>query len=129
MVVDTSALVAILFDESDAKRLAESIVRSEVKLLSAASYLETCVVVDNKRGAEATLDVDDLVDRTGVSIEPFTQSQAVVARRAYQLYGKGHHPAGLNFGDCFAYALAKTTGEPLLFKGDDFARTDATPAL
>jgi ribonuclease VapC len=97
--------------------------------ISAANYLETAVVIDSARDPVASRNVDKLVAAAGLIVEPVTAEQAAIARAAYRDFGKGSgHPARLNFGDCFAYALAKATGEPLLFKGDDFGRTDITPA-
>ncbi len=129
MIVDTSALIAILFDESDAHEYARAIAEAEAPRLSAASFVETAIVVEaqTKNGARGQFDA--LIRRAGIVIEPVTEEQAHLARQAYTDFGKGRHPAGLNFGDCFAYALAKLTAEPLLFKGDDFRKTDITPAL
>ena len=107
MIVDTSALLAILFDEPDAERYARALADADTVRLSAGSFVEAAIVV----------------------IEPVTEEQAHIARQAYTDFGKGRHPASLNFGDCFAYALARATAEPLLFKGEDFGRTDITPAL
>ena len=126
MIVDTSALIAILRNEADAPRFARALAnRTEPRRLSAANYLEAAVVIDGSRDAIASQRFDDLIRRAGVTIEPVTAEQAELARIAYRHYGKGSgHKAGLNFGDCFAYALAKATGEPLLFKGNDFVHTD-----
>ena len=130
MIVDTSAIIAILRDESDALRFARALAKkSEPRQLSAAKFLEACIVIDGSRDAIISRRLDDLIVKAGVSIEPVTEDQARIARAAYRDFGKGSgHPAGLNFGDCFAYALAKATGEPLLFKGEDFNKTDITPA-
>jgi ribonuclease VapC len=124
MVVDNSALVAILRKELEAARFTRAILRDSVRLMSAANLLEAGIVIDNQAGLSAGRRLDAFVERAGIGIEPVTEEQVRIARQAYVDFGRGNHPAGLNFGDCFAYALAKTTGEPLLFKGDDFARTD-----
>ena len=128
MIVDSSAVLAILFQEPDAERFSQALAAAPARI-SAASVVETGIVLNAKRGPEAEDDFDELLDRMRFSIEPVTAEHARLARRAFRVFGKGNHPAGLNFGDCFAYALAKATGEPLLFKGDDFARTDVVPAL
>ena len=124
MVLDTSALIAILAAESDAETFATAIVSADQRLLSAVSFLETAVVIESRHGLAGGQKLDELVQAAQIQIEPVTSEQATAARLAYRLYGKGRHPAGLNFGDCFAYALAKTLGEPLLFKGNDFSQTD-----
>ena len=130
MIVDTSAVVAILRGEPDADRYIEALASAAAPRMSAATYLETAVIVDANRDAVLSGRLDDLVRAVPLGIEPMTEQHAELGRRAYQLFGKGSgHPAALNFGDCFAYALARATGEPLLFKGDDFAHTDVTPAL
>ena len=130
MIVDTSALVAILREEADAAVYITSIYAAERIRISAGTLLETAIVIDGNRNARLSRRLDDLIQRIGIVTEPVTEEQAHVARAAYQDYGKGSgHPARLNFGDCFAYALARVTGEPLLFKGDDFIHTDITPAL
>ena len=129
MIVDTSALIAILRDEPDAKDCALTIERSANRRLSAANFVETALVIDGSRDPIASRRFDDLVTEGRIVIEPVTEAQARIAREAYRDFGKGSgHPAKLNFGDCFAYALAKTTGEPLLFKGDDFIHTDIISA-
>jgi len=121
MIVDTSALIAILRDESDAREFAIAIAQSDRRRISAANYLETAIVIDGSRDPIASRRFDDLVREAEIGIEPVTAEQARVAREAYRDFGRGSgHAARLNFGDCFAYALAKTTGESLLFKGDDF---------
>ena len=129
MIVDTSAVLAVLFDEADARRYAEAMAGAETCRLSAASWLEAGITVDSQAGAAAGRQLDAFVKRAGLVIEPVTLEQAELARQAYFDFGKGRHPAGLNFGDVFAYALAKSTGEPLLFKGEDFARTDIEAAI
>lgn len=129
MIVDTSALIAILRNESDAAAYAEAIARAGVRRLSAANYVETAAVIDGSRDPVASRRFDDLVREAGLVIEAVTPAQARIARDAYRDFGRGSgHPAQLNFGDCFAYALARDKNEPLLFKGTDFSRTDITPA-
>jgi ribonuclease VapC len=129
MIIDTSALVAILRDEPEARRFAEAIETARVRRISAATYVEVGAVIDGGRDPVASRLVDSLLDAAGVVIEPVTEAQSRIAREAYRDFGRGSgHAAGLNFGDCFAYALAKATGEPLLFKGDDFSHTDVAAA-
>lgn len=131
MVVDSSVLVAILFDEPEAKGFVQAIAEADRRLMSAASLLEAAIVVDNQICPAAGRQLDAFVEDAQIEIEPVTERQVKIARQAYLDFGKGNHPAKLNFGDCFAYALAKATGEPLLFKGDDFAQTDigAAPTI
>jgi ribonuclease VapC len=130
MIVDTSALIAILRAEDDAIDMALAIEKAEVRRISAASYLETAVFIDASRDPVASRRFDELVEAAELRVEAVTFDQARIARDAYRDFGKGSgHPAGLNFGDCFAYALTKSTGEPLLFKGNDFGHTDVTSAL
>lgn len=125
MIVDTSALVAILRAEPEAARLAKAMADSDILRMSAANFLESAIVIDSSREPVASRRFDDLIQACDLRIEPVTQEHAQVARNAYRDYGKGSgHPAQLNFGDCFAYALARSTGEPLLFKGQDFNHTD-----
>lgn len=125
MIVDTSALIAILRDEPEARMCAEALSLATPRRLSAATYVETAAVVDASRDPVASRRFDELLKAADFVIEPVTEVQAYIAREAYRDFGKGSgHPAQLNFGDCFAYALAKGTGEPLLFKGNDFAHTD-----
>ncbi len=129
MIIDTSAVLAILFAEDDAERYASAIAGVEVRLMSAANYLEAGIVIDNQIGATAGRQFDALVSRADVRVETVSREHADIARQAYLDFGKGNHPARLNFGDCFAYALSKSSGLPLLFKGDDFSKTDILPAL
>ena len=129
MIVDSSALLAILFDESDAATYARAIADADACRISAANYVEAAVVVEAQTRATGSLQFDALIRRAGIVIEPVTEQQAHIARQAYTDFGKGRHRAGLNFGDCFAYALAKSTGEALLYKGDDFKKTDIASAL
>jgi ribonuclease VapC len=130
MIVDSSAVIAILKEESDAPRLLRALaIATELKRISAANYLEAAIVVDANRNPLLTRRFDDLIAQIEIVVEPVTPPQAEVARAAYRDFGKGSgHPAQLNFGDCFAYALAKSTREPLLFKGDDFSHTDVAVA-
>jgi len=130
VIIDTSALIAILRAEDDASNMALAIERAQARKISAASYLETAVVIDASRDPIASRRFDELVDTAELRVEPVTHDQARIARDAYRDFGKGSgHKASLNFGDCFAYALAKSTGKPLLYKGNDFGHTDITPAL
>lgn len=124
MVIDTSALIAILTAEPEAVQLAEAIEAESTRLVSAASLLETAIVIEARHGTAGGKNLDELIKTAQISIEPVTAVQIIVARQAYRTYGKGRHPARLNFGDCFAYALSKVSGEPLLFKGEDFNQTD-----
>lgn len=127
MIVDTSALIAILRDEPDAGAIGEALARPEVRRMSAVSYVEAAVVVDGNRNPVLSRRFDDLLRDVEIAVAPVTLNQARIAREAYRDFGKGRHRAGLNLGDCFAYALAKEAGEPLLFKGDDFCHTDVAP--
>lgn len=130
MIIDTSALVAILRDEPERMAFADAIVQDPLPRMSAANYLEVGVVVDGRRNPTLSRLVDSVIAEGDIAIEPVTARQALIARAAYRDFGRGSgHPARLNFGDCFAYALAKDTGEELLFKGDDFIHTDIRPAL
>ena len=126
MIVDTSAVVAVLKEEGDAFHLLHALATStEPKRMSSANYLEAAIVVDANRNPLLSRRLDDLLLQTEIVVEPVTREQADIARAAYRDFGKGSgHPAALNFGDCFAYALAKSMREPLLFKGDDFSHTD-----
>ena len=127
MVVDTSALVAVLFDEPERARFAQAIAADHRRLVSAATLVETSIIVEARRGESAGRELDLLLHRAGVVTVAVDAEQAEAARRAWRRYGKGRHKAGLNYGDCFSYALAQVSGEPLLFKGDDFPLTDAVP--
>lgn len=130
MIIDSSALIAILRAEPEAGEMARAIERAQIRRISAANWLETAVVIDASRDPVASRRFDELVQTAELHVEPVTGDQARIARDAYRDFGKGSgHKAGLNFGDCFAYALAKSTGEDLLFKGNDFGHTDITPAL
>ena len=127
MIVDTSALLAVLFAEPEAEDFARAIAGAEVSRMSAANLLEAGIVAGGQADRRTGRQLDALVANFRLRIAPVTEDQVRIARQAYLDFGRGNHPAGLNFGDCFAYALAKATGEPLLFKGDDFARTDIRP--
>ena len=127
MIIDTSALFAILRDEQEALACAKAIEAAISRRVSAANFVEAAIVIDGSRDPVASRRFDDLVREASLIIEPVTEAQARIARDAYRDFGKGSgHPAQLNFGDCFAYALAKVMREPLLFKGDNFAHTDIT---
>jgi ribonuclease VapC len=128
VILDTSALVAVLYGEPERERFAQLIHDADSCRISVASFLELSMVIENQLGAEASRQVDTFFRRTGIVIEPVTVEQGFLARQAFIDYGKGRHKAALNFGDCFSYALAKATGEPLLFKGGDFSRTDIKAA-
>jgi ribonuclease VapC len=128
MILDTSALAAIFFGEVDAPRFVELIHQADRCLISAGTFLELSIVLEGQIGIEAVRQCDMFFRRAGIVIEPFTVEQAHLARQAFHDFGKGRHPAGLNLGDCFAYALAKVTGELLLFKGNDFSKTDIVGA-
>jgi len=124
MIVDTSAMIAILRGERDAAAMAEALQRAETCRMSAVTYVETAVVTDSNRNPVLSRRLDELLRDAEIQVESVTPRQAEIARYAYRDFGKGRHRAGLNLGDCFAYALAKETGEPLLFKGEDFGCTD-----
>jgi ribonuclease VapC len=130
MIIDTSAIIAVLRDEPDAASYARAIADTEDRRVSAVNFAESAIVIDASRDPIATRRFDDFMAEANISIEPVTEIQARIAREAYRDFGKGSaHPAKLNFGDCFAYALAKAFGEPLLFKGSDFTHTDVVSAL
>ena len=130
MIIDTSAIIAILRDEQEAASYARAIADATDRRVSAVNFVESAVVIDASRDPIATRRFDDFITEAKISIEPVTEIQAQIARNAYRDFGKGSgHPARLNFGDCFAYALAKESSEPLLFKGGDFAHTDIVSAL
>lgn len=129
IVVDTSALIAILLDEPERRALVDAIVDYGEPSVSAATYLEASMVMEAYSGTAGGRDIDDLIEDVGIGIIPVDQVQARIAREAFRRFGKGRHRARLNFGDCFAYALAKTLDAPLLFKGNDFTLTDLKRAL
>jgi ribonuclease VapC len=124
MVIDTSVLVAILLGEPGAPALARAIETVPIRLLSAANLLEASMVIESRKGEAAGRELDLLIYRAAIEIVPTDQDQAEIARAAWRRFGKGRHPAGLNYGDCFAYALAASRGAPLLFQGEDFSKTD-----
>lgn len=128
MIIDTSALVSILDQELEAERLAHAIATASERMLSAANLVETGIVMQVRRGDEAVRDLDLLLAKLKIEIIAVSAKQANLARKAFQRFGRGRHPARLNFGDCFAYALAKDSGTPLLFKGEDFSQTDIAVA-
>ncbi|GAA2416538.1 type II toxin-antitoxin system VapC family toxin [Mycolicibacterium llatzerense] len=130
MIIDTSSIIAILRDENDAAVYSRAIVAGAPRRLSAGNYVECGIIVDRDRDPALSSKLDELLGTAGVIIEPVTERQALLARQAYRDFGKGSgHPAGLNFGDCFAYALAIDRREPLLWKGDDFGHTGVRSAL
>ena len=128
MVIDTSVLAAIAFNEPEAAAFRERIADDPVRLISAATVLEAAMVIETRLGEAAGADLDLWLYKAEVEIVPVTAEHADRARRAWRRYGKGRHPASLNYGDCFSYALAALTGEPLLYKGNDFSQTDIAAA-
>jgi ribonuclease VapC len=128
MVIDSSALLAILLGEPEAELFAQAIASDPRRLMSAVSAFETGIVVHSRKGPAGGREIDLLIHATGIRIISFDSEQALLARAAYQKYGKGHHPAGLNLGDCCSYALAISSGQALLFKGKDFSQTDVPAA-
>lgn len=128
MILDSSAVLAILLGEPDAAYYEKAIAVALACRMSAANLLEASIVVESRGGLAAGHELDVFLERAGIELVPVTPQQVEAARRAWRRFGRGNHPAGLNFGDCFAYALAEATGEPLLFKGNDFAQTDIEPA-
>jgi ribonuclease VapC len=129
VIVDSSAILAIMFAEPDAAVFAQAMSEAESCKISAATFVEVAVVVEAQTKDRGSRQLDAFLRRAGFVIEPVTEEQAHLARQAYSDFGKGRHPAGLNFGDCFSYALAKVSGEALLFKGGDFSKTDIVGAL
>jgi ribonuclease VapC len=128
MVIDTSAIVALLCQEPEAGRLASSIEADPVRLISAVTLVEISIVLESRYGEPASRELDLLLAKAGIRMEPVDEHQSGVARMAWRRFGKGRHAASLNFGDCFSYALAKAKAEPLLFKGTDFLQTDVAAA-
>ncbi len=124
MVIDSSAIIAILSNEPEAIQFAQAIQTDNVRLLSAATFLEAAIVIEARYGLPGGDKLDEFISAAQIRIESVTPNQASTARLAYRTYGKGRHPAALNYGDCFAYALAIQSDEPLLFKGDDFGQTN-----
>ncbi len=130
MIVDTSALVAILKLEPERVPFAEILDRADSLRISAATYVELSIVMDRRKSPALSREVDEIIERFNIQIEPVTAEQARIARQAYRDYGRASgHAANLNFGDCFSYALARAKREPILFKGDDFVHTDLRSAL
>ncbi len=129
MVVDSSAVVTVLLQEPGFLEFVDAMVASDDPVISATTLVECSIVMAGRSGDVGIEDVDHLLSETGVRVMAVDARQALAAREAWAMYGKGRHPAGLNFGDCFSYALAVTSGRPLLFRGDDFARTDVLAAL
>jgi len=128
MIIDTSAIIAVLFNEDDAEVYAQLITRSDSRRMSAATFVETAIVVETQTKTSGSRQLDAFLRRADIAIEPVTEEHAHLARQAFIDFGKGRHAAGLNYGDCFSYALAKATGEPLLYKGKDFSKTDLVAA-
>ena len=124
MVLDTSAVLAILQNEPERRKFNEAIDAAESRSLSTASFVECSIIVESRYGADGVRDLDLLIAKAQISLVSVDEEQANLARRAFRKFGKGRHPAGLNFGDCFSYALSKAMQEPLLFKGNDFSQTD-----
>ncbi len=124
MVIDTSAVLAILQDEPERLRFSEALEDAESVSMSAASFVETSMIIESRYGSDGVRDLDLLIAKAAIAIESVDVEQAHLARQAFRLYGKSRHPAGLKFGECFAYALARSRAEPLLFKGQDFSLTD-----
>ena len=128
MIVDTSAIVGILGKEPGWERQNSAIATARRPRMSVVNALEATMVTESRGGPAAGIELDRYLERMGIELEPVTLRQLAAARYAWRRFGKGNHPAGLNFGDCFAYALSDVTREPLLFKGDDFAQTDVRSA-
>jgi ribonuclease VapC len=129
MILDTSALLAILLREPEAESFARAIEASDVVRLSVAGYLEAAIFVDRHGDEVRRAMLDTFLEEFSIRLEPVTVEQARTARQAFRSFGKGQHPAGLNFGDCFTYALAKAVREPVLYKGNDFSQTDLSSAI
>jgi ribonuclease VapC len=130
MIVDTSALLAVILNEADEERFLGAMIDAPVLRMSAATWVESAIVVDrHKDSAIAAVRFDDMTEELRIQLVPVSVDMAYRARSAYTQFGRGNHPAALNYGDCFSYALAKVLREPLLFKGNDFLRTDIEPAL
>jgi len=129
VIIDTSAIIAILSDEPERHSFNEAIEQADVRLMSTATFVEASMVIESCRGYDGLRDFDLLMATAAIELVAVDTEQAHIARQAFRQYGKRQHKAALNFGDCFAYALSKTTGLPLLFKGKDFSKTDIEPAL
>jgi ribonuclease VapC len=124
MVIDTSALVAILQNEPERRKFNEAIEATETRSMSTASFVETSIILESRFGADGVRDLDLFISKAQISLVCVDEDHAHLARDGFRKYGKGRHPAGLNYGDCFSYALARSRDEPLLFKGKDFLQTD-----
>ena len=129
MIVDSSAIVAVVFREAESDRFQRAISDAATRRMSVANYFEAAMVIEGRMGEEGARELDNYLESADIELVDVTLEQAHAARLAWRRYGKGNHPAGLNYGDCFAYALAEIIGEPLLYKGDDFALTDVESAL
>jgi len=129
VIIDSSAVLAIFLQESDGRRYLRAVLEAEPRRMSVSNWLEATMVVDRRGNAVAANWLEDFMRNAQIELMPVSLSQASIARQAWRTFGRGIHPARLNYGDCFAYALAKETREPLLFKGNDFAQTDVEPAL
>lgn len=129
MIVDSSAIVAVIFEEAESDYFQRVISDATTRQMSVANYFEAAMVTESRLGEEGGRRLDNYLESAEIELVDVTLEQAHAARLAWRRYGKGNHPAGLNFGDCFAYALAEIVGEPLLYKGDDFALTDVESAL
>lgn len=129
MIIDTSAAFALIVGEADAASIGDALAGAEYRVIGAPTMVELYLVTGGKGGVALTLRAEQFIQDFGIEVVAFTAEHARLAREGWLRFGKGRHPAGLNLGDCFAYALAKARGEPLLFKGDDFAQTDVTPAI
>jgi ribonuclease VapC len=129
MVIDTSAMLAVLLGETNAATIAHAMGSASLRLFSAANLLEASIVIESRKGEAGGRELDLLLYRTAVEIVAVDQDQAEIARIAWRRFGRGRHPAGLNYGDCFAYALAKARRLPLLFQGEDFSKTDIECAI
>jgi len=129
MILDTSVVLAIVLGEPGFEVFVDAIASAPNCKISAASFVEASIVAESRIGDQGLRQCDSFFRTSRIAVEPVTEDQALLARQCYSDYGKGRHPAGLNFGDCFSYALAKATGEPILFKGEDFRQTDIQPAL
>lgn len=129
MILDSSAALAVLLDEPERAAFRDRIAGARRRIMSSVSFLESTIALFAKRGEGALAELDEWIEAADIEVVPFTAEHARTARRAYVVYGKRSHPAALNFGDCAAYALAVTEGEPLLYKGHDFAQTDVEPAI
>jgi ribonuclease VapC len=124
MVIDTSAVLAILQNEPERRKFNEALETADTRSMSTASFVESSIIVESRYGADGVRDLDLLISKAQITLAPVDTEQTQLARQAFREYGKGRHPASLNFGDCFSYALAKSLDEPLLFKGEDFSKTD-----